>query len=64
MQKTELKKSSFFNVISLENKGTKLPQDYMEKEESKTSLTESFKMLSQYLPLMSKLDNINYYWII
>ena len=43
MQKTELKKFSFFNEISLEYKATKLPQDYMEREESQISLTEGLK---------------------
>ena len=43
MQKTELKKSSFFNEISLEYKAIKLPQNYMEREESQISLTGSLK---------------------
>ena len=44
MQKrNRIEKSSFFNEISLEYKATKLPQDYMEREESQISPTEGLK---------------------
>ena len=39
--KNRIEKSSFINEISLENKAAKLPQDYMEREESQISLTEA-----------------------
>ena len=48
MQKTELKKSSFFNEISLEYKATKFPQNYMEWEESQIPLTEGLKDTSNF----------------
>ena len=42
--KNRIGRSSFFNAISLEYKATKLPKDYMEREESQTCLAESLKV--------------------
>ena len=39
--RNRIEKSSFFNEISSEYKATKLPYDYMEREESQTCLTDS-----------------------
>ena len=43
MQKTESKNLHFSTRISLEYKALKLPWNYMEREESQTSLIEGFK---------------------
>ena len=45
--KNRIEKSSFFNETSLESKATKLPQNYMEREESQISQTLGLKKISQ-----------------